>query len=141
MASTLGRCGASEQTGSVAEASPASNNAWQRHPPKSCARRSQDLQGSCIHSSPRNFWKASEFSQISHTLRVFTFSNFKPGMTVAAWQGSASPLGVMSMSLRPQPRAQGLGYFARWSGSPNSNRAFTGNPHSARYDGQSQQYD
>lgn len=33
-------------------------------------------------------------------------------MTRAAWQGSASPLGVMSISLRPQPPMQGFGYFA-----------------------------
>jgi hypothetical protein len=33
-------------------------------------------------------------------------------MTCAAWQGSASPLGVISISLRPQPPMQGLGYLA-----------------------------
>ncbi len=55
MASTLGRCGDSEQTGSVAAASAARRKAWQRQPPKSKARRSQVLQGSCIQASPRYF--------------------------------------------------------------------------------------
>src|SRR5215475_9858299 len=112
MESTDERLGEREQTGSVAAASPASNKAWQRQPPKSCERRSQDLQGSCIQDSPRNFWKASLASQISRNGFSFTFSNRRPGMTAAAWQGSASPLGVMSMTLRPQPPIQGLGYFA-----------------------------
>ncbi len=33
-------------------------------------------------------------------------------MTCAAWQGSALPLGVININLRPQPPMQGLGYFA-----------------------------
>src|SRR6267154_2687824 len=112
MASTFARAGAKEQTGSVAEASPASSRAWQRQPPKSCSRRSQVLQGPCIQSSPRNFWKAAEVSQISRRLRSFTLSKCNPGIICAAWQGRASPVGVMSISLRPQPPMQGLGYLA-----------------------------
>ena len=63
-------------------------------------------------TSPRNFWKASFERQISARLWSFTFSNCRPGMILAAWQGSASPLGVISISLRPQPPMQGFGYFA-----------------------------
>ena len=51
----LGDCGASEQTGSVAAASPARRvpgSGSRRNP---ASRRSQDLQGSCIQASPRNF--------------------------------------------------------------------------------------
>ncbi len=33
-------------------------------------------------------------------------------MVSAAWQGSTLPAGVTFMSLRPQPPAQALGYFA-----------------------------
>src|SRR5579862_7220254 len=65
MASILGRLGERVQTGSVAAASPARSMAWQRHPAKSMVRRSQDLHGSCIQDSPRNFWKASLERQIS----------------------------------------------------------------------------
>src|SRR5262245_18047517 len=104
--------GEREQTGSVAEALPASKRAWQRQPPKSCARRSQDLHGSGIQDSPRNFSNAALDSHISRRDFFFTFSNCNPGMTTAAWQGSASPLGVMSITLRPQPPLQGLGYLA-----------------------------
>src|ERR1700739_1706680 len=111
-ASTFARCGETEQTGSVAAAFPASTKAWQRQPPKSTERRSQDLQGSCIQSSPRNLWNASLFRQISARDFSFTFSNCKPGITAAAWQGSASPLGVTRMTLRAQPPMQGLGNFA-----------------------------
>ena len=38
--------------------------------------------------------------------------NCIPGMIWAAWQGRASPVGVISISLRPQPPMQGLGYLA-----------------------------
>ncbi len=79
MASTLGRLGDSEQTGSVAAASPASRRAWQRQPPKSRVRRSQVLQGACIQSSPRNFWNAGEVSQISRRLLSFTLANSQAG--------------------------------------------------------------
>src|SRR5207249_8721657 len=96
----------------ISAGSPASKRAWQRQPPKSSSRRSQDLQGSCIQEWPRNFWKAGELDQISASKRSFTFSNGRLGMILAAWQGRASPDGVMSMSLRPQPPMQGLGYFA-----------------------------
>ena len=65
MASTLGRLGEREQTGSVAAGSPARSRAWQRQPPKSMVRRSQVLQGSCIQDSPRNFSKVAECCQIS----------------------------------------------------------------------------
>ena len=51
------RCGESEHTGSVAAASCASRNAWQRQPPKSCSRRSQLRQSSGIQSTPRIFLK------------------------------------------------------------------------------------
>src|SRR5262249_4129443 len=112
MESTIERLGESEQTGSVAAGSPASNRAWQRQPPKSCARRSQDLHGSAIQASPRNSWKASLVSQIARSDFSLMFSNRRPGITAAAWQGSASPLGAISMTLRPQPPMQGLGYFA-----------------------------
>src|SRR5262249_554088 len=112
MASTLGRLGLSEQTGSVALASFASASAWQRQPPKSCSRRSQDLQGSCLQDCPRDFSKGVEVARDSARLWSLTLANVRPGMTFAAWQGSASPVGVMSMSLRPQPPMQGLGYFA-----------------------------
>src|SRR5260221_13848461 len=112
IASTLARVGAREQTGSVAVASPASNMAWQRQPPKSTWRRSQDLQGSCIQSSPRNFWNAGELSQISLSDFSFTFSNWIPGITLAAWQGSTAPSGETSISLRPHPPTQGFGNFA-----------------------------
>src|SRR4051794_6295726 len=98
--STFGRLGESEQTGSVAAGSPANNKAWQRQPPKSMERRSQDLQGSCIQSWPRNFWNAAEFSQISRRLCCFTLLNCRPGIIFAAWQGNTSPFGVISMSLR-----------------------------------------
>jgi hypothetical protein len=47
--------GRSSQTGSVALASPVKRKAWQRHPPKSSLRRSQERQGSGIQASPRNF--------------------------------------------------------------------------------------
>src|SRR5882724_4968647 len=112
IASTLVRVGAREQTGSVAVGSPVSDMAWQRQPPKSRWRRSQDLQGSCIQSSSRNFWNAGEFSQISVSDFSFTFSNWIPGITPAAWQGSTAPTGETSMSLRPQPPTQGFGNFA-----------------------------
>jgi len=46
--------------------------------------------------------------QISRRLRSLRFSNERPGMTCAAWQGSASPLGVISISLRPQPPYRAL---------------------------------
>src|SRR5262249_33448232 len=84
MESTIERLGEREQTGSVAEASPARRSAWQRQPPKSCVRRSQDLHGSCIQDSPRNFWNASLEFQISRSDSSFTFSKRKPGMTAAA---------------------------------------------------------
>src|SRR5882672_3552744 len=112
IASTFPRSGESVQTGSVAAASPARSKAWQRQPPKSCERRSQDLQGSCIQDSPRNFLKASLCSQISRSDCSFTFSNDNPGMTLAAWQGSALPSGAINMTLRPQPPMQGFGYLA-----------------------------
>src|SRR6266404_512106 len=83
-ASTVLRLGEREQTGSVAEASPARRSAWQRQPPKSCARRSQDLHGSCIQDSPRNLLKALPASQISRNDFSFTLSNCMPGMTAAA---------------------------------------------------------
>ena len=40
---------------SVRDASPVRAKAWQRQPPQSISRRSQERQGSGIHSSPRNF--------------------------------------------------------------------------------------
>ncbi len=80
----MGRVGAREQTGSVEAASPARRKAWQRQPAKSSWRRSHDLQGSCIQSSPRNWRKAEEDSQISRKLLSFTLSKRKLGMTLAA---------------------------------------------------------
>ena len=62
--------------------------------------------------SPRNFSNASDVVQISRRLRSFTLSKRKPGITCAAWQGSASPLGVISNSLRPHPPMHAFGYFA-----------------------------
>src|SRR5258706_5372415 len=112
IASTVPRSGESEHTGSVAAASRARSIAWQRQPPKSCELRSQDLQGSCIQDSPRNLWNASLWSQMSRRGFSLTFSNRRPGMTLAAWQGSASPFGAISITLRPQPPMHGFGYFA-----------------------------
>src|SRR5262249_39833268 len=112
MESTLWRLGDREQTGSAAAGSPGSRRAWQGHPPKACVRRGQDFEGCLIPSLPRNLSKAAEFSQISGNERCLTLSKRKPGMTWAAWQGSASPLGVISISLRPQPPMQALGYLA-----------------------------
>jgi len=113
MASTFGRSGASEQTGSVAEAS---------------ARKEQRLAAAAakvqlaavatearfLHPfSPAGIsWKCRgvlpDFAQTA----ILDIFEGKPGMTCAAVAGSASPRGVMSMSLRPQPPMQGLGYFA-----------------------------
>src|SRR5579862_5232180 len=91
--------GASEQTGSVAAASPASRKAWQRHPPKSSVRRSQLRQGSGIHSSPRKRWKLGDSCQIQARDFSRTFSNSRPDKTSAAWQGRTLPDGLISINL------------------------------------------
>ena len=53
------------QAGSVRSASPAKARAWQRQPPQSTSRNSQERQGSRIQPVPRKRWKASELSQMS----------------------------------------------------------------------------
>src|SRR5207245_1983826 len=63
-ASIRWRWGESEQTGSVAAASPVTRKAWQRQPPKSWVRRSQVRHGSGIQSSPRNRRNDEDSSQI-----------------------------------------------------------------------------
>ena len=94
IASTMPRCGESEQTGSVAAASCASRKAWQRQPPKSCARRSQVRQRSGIQSSPRNFWNASEFSQISRSERFFDIFKRHSGQDVRGVAGQHVAIGL-----------------------------------------------
>ena len=66
------------QTGSVALASPVSKNAWQRHPPKSSARRSQLRHGSGIHCSPRKRWKAADSRHIHSSECSRTLSKLIP---------------------------------------------------------------
>ena len=83
----MGRLGEREQTGSVAAGSLARSRAWQRQPPKSRVRRSQDLQGSCIQDSPRNFWKASEFSQISREALLSCVCEMQAGDDVGGVAG------------------------------------------------------
>ncbi len=93
-ASSITRCdGAREQPGSVALASPVSRRAWQRQPPKSSVRRSQLRQGSGIHDSPRNFWNTPDSCQIHSRECSRTLSKVSSGITPAAWQGSALPVG------------------------------------------------
>ena len=58
------------QAGSATAASPAKAKAWQRQPPQSISRNSQERQGSRIQSVPRNVWKASEWSQMSRSAPV-----------------------------------------------------------------------
>jgi hypothetical protein len=74
MASKEERFGESSQAGSVTLASPVNSAAWQRQPPKSISRNSQLLQGSGIHSVPRNRMKASDSSQIQRRDFQRTFS-------------------------------------------------------------------
>ena len=78
------RSGESEQTGSVAPASPVTRNAWQRHPPKSTSLRAQERQGSGIQASPRNRVNASDSFQIHSSERARTFSNCSVVMRPAA---------------------------------------------------------
>src|SRR2546425_9246680 len=105
-ASIRWRWGESEQTGSVAAASPVTRKAWQRQPPKSWVRRSQVRHGSGIQSSPRNRRNDEDSSQIQRSDFSFTFSNSRPGITPAAWHGRALPEGSTTMSRRAQPPMQ-----------------------------------
>src|SRR5579871_775567 len=96
--------GDSAQAGSVLPASPDSAKAWQRHPPKSISRNSQDLHGSFIQVVPRYRLKASEFCQIQAIEWLDrTDSNSNPVMLSAAWQGNTLPAGEMLKNCRPQP--------------------------------------
>jgi hypothetical protein len=95
------------QAGSVRAASPANARAWQRQPPQSDSRSSQERQGSGIHSVPRNRWKDADFSQMSWRRRSQTLSNASPGIVAAAWQGSALPDwgGCSIVGILPRPSA------------------------------------
>src|SRR5215831_2312241 len=96
-ASTRGRCGESEQTGSVSPASPAMRNAWQRQPPKSFVFRSHERHGSGIQASPRNRVKASDSFQIHSSDRSRTLAKLRVLIRPAAWHGHTSPAGVTVM--------------------------------------------
>ena len=94
---TMSWRGDSAQAGSVAPASPASANAWQRQPPKSTCRSSQVRHGAGIQSSPRNARSAGESLQMSASGRSRTFSNASPVMLPAWWHGNTTPSGVTTM--------------------------------------------
>ena len=70
--------------------------AWQGHPPKPTAGRSQLRHGSAIQDSPRKAVKPDEPRQMSPSARSLTLSKTSPGSVWAAWQGSTSPSGEMA---------------------------------------------
>src|SRR5690349_22800376 len=78
------RSGARAQAGSVRAASPVSAKAWQRHPPQSISRRSQERHGSGIQAVPRKRLNASERYQMSARLSLITEGKMKPGKVSAA---------------------------------------------------------
>ena len=88
-----------------------SRSAWQRQPPKSssCRPSGHDRHGSCIQSVPRKRLNASDSLQIHSSECSRTFGELRPGIVAAAWHGSASPFGVTTIALRPQPPMHGLG--------------------------------
>src|SRR6516162_6850633 len=96
----------------VRAGSPVSAKAWQRQPPQSISRRSQERQGSAIHAVPRNRAKAAEWYQISARLASPTVGKRNPGRLSAAWHGSTLPDGVMLKKRRPQPPMQAFGRCA-----------------------------
>ena len=110
-ATTVSWCGEKRQTGSVAAASPVRRSAWQRQPPKSSSWRpsGHERHGSCIQSVPRKRVNASDSFQIQSSERSRTFGNSRPGIVEAAWHGSASPFGAMTIVVRPQPPMHGFG--------------------------------
>src|SRR5579883_838050 len=87
------RSGEKAQAGSTRAASPVSAKAWQRQPPQSISRRSQERHGSGIQAVPRKRLKASEPYQMSARLASLTEGKSKPGRLSAAWQGSTLPAG------------------------------------------------
>src|SRR6185437_250203 len=96
------------QAGSALRASPVRASAWQRQPPQSISRRSQERQGSRIQSVPRKALKAGFECQISASEWSRTLQNSSPGIDSAAWQGSALPDGETLIATRPHPPAQGF---------------------------------
>src|SRR5260370_19152684 len=104
-------------TGSAPLGLPVSAKAWQRQPPQSISRRSQERQGSIIQSVPRKRMKASELRQIASRLVVPTEGKESPGNVSAAWQGSALPAGVTLRKRLAHPPIQALGIIARESGT------------------------
>src|SRR5215471_20803017 len=83
-----GWSGDNTQTGSVRPASPVSAKAWQRQPPQSISRRSQERHGSGIQSVPRNRANAREPYQISARLAAsLTLGKSKSGKGSAAGHG------------------------------------------------------
>ena len=52
---------------------------------------------------------ASDSFQIHSSEWSFTLGNSRPGIVAAAWHGSASPLGAMTIVVRPQPPMHGFG--------------------------------
>ena len=65
--------------------------------------------GSCIQSVPRKRANASDSSQIQSSEWSRTLANSSPGIVDAAWQGSTSPLGAITIAVRPQPPMHGFG--------------------------------
>ena len=91
-------------------ASPRIASAWQRQPPKSISRSSQDRHGSGIQSVPRNAWNAGEFAPdlLPADGRAPTRTR-RPGMVSAAWHGSTRPDGVTFSERRAQPPMHAFG--------------------------------
>ena len=95
----------------MAAASPVSRSAWQRQPPKSSSWRSsgQVRHGSGIQSVPRKRVNASDSNQIPASGWSRTLANSRPGIVDAAWQGSTSPFGAITIVVGPQPPMHGFG--------------------------------
>src|SRR5436309_15450176 len=106
---SFSRYGESEQAGSVTEALPVNNAAWQRHPPKSISRNSQLRQGSGIHSVPRKRLNASDSDQIHPSECSRTLSNRIVLISPAVGQGNTSPTGLTVRCRFPHPCMQGFG--------------------------------
>ena len=99
--------GERSQAGSVAAASPRTASAWQRQPPKSISRRSQDRQGS---RHPVGAAEGLERRRVRPDVRQRRGRAPTripgPGMVSAAWHGSTRPDGVTFSDRRAQPPMQ-----------------------------------